>query len=57
MSFAKLALILILAIQNQPQNQPAAPRLAGFAVQGMTINLENFKGKQNVIVLFYRTHN
>jgi len=53
MTLAKLLTILILALQVDPP----APKLSGFAVQGTTINLENFKGKQNVLVVFYRTHN
>jgi len=34
-----------------------APKLAGFSVQGSTFNLDFFKGKQSLLVVFYRTHN
>lgn len=53
-----VALFLGLAVTGLAQvAQPLAPKLAGFAVQGLTINLDAYKGKQNVVVLFYRTYN
>ena len=54
MMLAKLTAIVLLALQAMTPTP--APRLAGFAVQGVTINLDNFKGKQPVLVVFYRTH-
>jgi len=54
MTFAlRTALLLLFALQASTP----APKLMGFAVQGMTVNIENFKGKQNVLVVFYRTYN
>ena len=54
MTFAvRTALLLLFALQAPTP----APKLTGFAVQGMTVNIENFKGKQNVLVVFYRTYN
>jgi len=46
------ALMVFLQLQN-----PTAPRIMGFSVQGTSVNLDYFKGKKNVIVLFYRTQN
>jgi len=54
MTFAlRTALLLLLALQAATP----APKLTGFAVQGTTVNIENLKGKQNVLVVFYRTYN
>ena len=52
-------LIIVLAALTAiaQQTQRPAPRLVGFAVQGISINLDNYKGKQPVLVVFYRTHN
>jgi thioredoxin-dependent peroxiredoxin len=49
----RTALLLLFALQAPTP----APKLTGFAVQGTTVNIENFKGKQNVLVVFYRTYN
>ena len=32
-----------------------APNISGFSVQGTTVNLNSFKGKKPVLVVFYRT--
>ena len=54
MSFAlRTALLLLFALQAPT----TAPKLTGFAVQGTTVNIENFRGKQNVLIVFYRTYN
>ncbi len=39
------------------QIQGAAPNITGFSIQGTTVNLDFYKGKQNVLLVFYRTHN
>jgi len=54
MTFALRATLLLLFALQSPT---PAPKLMGFAVQGTTVNIENFKGKQNVLVVFYRTYN
>ncbi len=53
-----LAIVLTLALSAYAQDTPptTAPKLSGFAVQGTTVNLEAYKGKQNVLVVFYRTY-
>lgn len=49
MNIAIAALLLLLQI-------PAtAPRIQGFSVQGTSVNLDFYKGKSNVLVVFYRT--
>jgi peroxiredoxin len=37
------------------QVQGVAPLFSGFSIQGTSINLSYYKGKQNVLVVFYRT--
>ena len=32
-----------------------APNISGFSIQGSTVSLNSFKGKKNVLVVFYRT--
>jgi hypothetical protein len=54
MTFTLRAALLVLFALQVPT---PAPKLTGFAVQGTTVNIENFKGKQNVLVVFYRTYN
>ena len=44
-------LTLLLALQIQG----VAPQITGFAIQGVTVNLNSYKGKKNVLVVFYRT--
>ena len=46
-----LMAILLLALQVQT----AAPKISGFSIQGTTVNLDYYKGKKNVLVVFYRT--
>ena len=46
---------LIVALLLAMQVQGVAPNIAGFSIQGTTINLNSFKGKKNVLVVFYRT--
>jgi peroxiredoxin len=37
------------------QIQGVAPQITGFAIQGVTVNLNSYKGKNSVLVVFYRT--
>jgi peroxiredoxin len=39
------------------QIQGVAPQITGFSIQGTTVNLNSYKGKQSVLLVFYRTHN
>jgi hypothetical protein len=43
--------LLLLAFQVQS----VAPKIVGFSIQGTTVNLDQYKGKKNVLVVFYRT--
>ncbi len=56
-TFVAFVLALALSAHGQVTAPTPAPKLAGFAVQGTTVNLEAFQGKQNVLVVFYRTYN
>lgn len=46
----------LMAISAMAQDIPA-PNISGMAVQGMTVNLDYFRGDKNVLVVFYRMHN
>ena len=46
---------LIVALLLAMQVQGVAPNVSGFSIQGTTVNLNSFKGKKNVLVVFYRT--
>ena len=46
----------LLAIPAGAQDRPA-PEITGMAVQGVSVNLEYFKGDKNVLVVFYRMDN
>jgi peroxiredoxin len=49
------ALLLALQAQTGVQTGTVAPNVGGFAIQGSTVNLSQFKGKKPVLVVFYRT--
>jgi peroxiredoxin len=49
--------LLLASLVLMLQVQGAAPPIAGFSIQGSTVNLNSYKGKQNVLVVFYRTQN
>jgi len=46
---------LVFALLLAFQAQGVAPNISGFSVQGTTVNLNSFKGKKPVLVVFYRT--
>jgi hypothetical protein len=46
---------LVLALLLAFQAQGVAPNISGFSVQGTTVNLNSYKGKMPVLVVFYRT--
>ncbi len=46
---------LIAALLLAFQVQTIAPNISGFSIQGTTVSLNSFKGKKNVLVVFYRT--
>jgi peroxiredoxin len=46
---------LVFALLLALQAPVVAPNISGFSVQGTTVNLNSFKGKQPVLVVFYRT--
>jgi len=52
----KVLAALVLTLQLLP-SQATAPRIMGFSVQGTSVNLDYFKGKKSVVVVFYRTQN
>jgi hypothetical protein len=53
---ATLVLLLATAPTWSAQEVPA-PNISGMAVQGVTVNLNYFRGDKNVLVVFYRMHN
>lgn len=48
--------LILTALSVMAQDIPA-PNISGMAVQGMTVNLNYFRGDKNVLVVFYRMHN
>ena len=50
MKLITASLLLLLQLST------TAPRIQGFSVQGTSVNLDFYKGKTNVLVVFYRTH-
>jgi len=59
MKILRITLIVVLALAPvlfATAQDRKAPGISGMAVQGMSFNLEYFKGDKNVLVIFYRTH-
>ena len=54
--FLAVTVLVLMALPALAQDVPA-PNISGMAVQGMTVNLNNFRGDKNVLVVFYRMHN
>ncbi len=55
--YALAAVVLtLMAIPVMAQDFPA-PNISGMSVQGMTVNLNYFRGDKNVLIIFYRMHN
>ena len=50
------ALFVLMAIPSTAQDIPA-PNISGMSVQGVTVNLNYFRGDKNVLIVFYRMHN
>ena len=46
---------LVIALLLTFQVQGVAPKITGFSIQGTSVSLEYYKGKKNVLVVFYRT--
>ncbi len=49
------ALLLFTALSASSQENPA-PNISGTSVQGTEVDLNEFKGETNVLVVFYRMH-
>jgi peroxiredoxin len=49
-------LFAVMVMPASAQDFPA-PNISGMAVQGVTVNLNYFRGDKNVLVVFYRMHN
>ncbi len=50
-----LLFILITALPASSQ-EVVAPNITGTSVQGSEVDLNDFKGDKNVLVVFYRMH-
>lgn len=55
--FACVAMLACLFVIPAGAQDRQAPEITGMAVQGISVNLEYFKGDKNVLVVFYRLHN
>ena len=49
-------LCLLITVLSASSQEIPAPNIAGTSVQGGEVNLDEFKGEKNVLVVFYRTH-
>jgi len=49
-------LFVLMVIPAMAQDIPA-PNISGMSVQGVTVNLNYFRGDKNVLIVFYRMHN
>ena len=49
-------LLWLLATLPAMSQQAVAPNITGMSVQGVTVDLNNFREDKNVVVLFYRMH-
>lgn len=50
-----LLFILVTAVPASSQ-EAVAPSITGTSVQGSEVDLSDFKGDKNVLVVFYRMH-
>jgi peroxiredoxin len=48
-------ILLFTALSASSQENPA-PNISGTSVQGTEVDLNEFKGEKNVLVVFYRMH-
>ena len=53
--FVVFLFLLVTASSASSQETPA-PNISGTSVQGTEIDLGEFKGEKNVLVVFYRMH-
>ena len=59
MKNAKMLLVLFLLLftmRSVSAQEVAAPNISGMSVRGATVDLKQFRGDKNVLVLFYRMH-
>ena len=59
MKFATILVVplcLLITVLSASSQEIPAPNIAGTSVQGGEVNLDEFKGEKNVLVVFYRTH-
>ena len=48
-------ILLFTALSASSQENPA-PNISGTSVRGTEVDLNEFKGEKNVLVVFYRMH-
>jgi len=49
--------MLVLTLIPAVAQDIPAPNISGMAAQGVSVNLNFFRGDKNVLVVFYRMHN
>ncbi len=49
-------LFLLFTASSASSQETPAPNISGTSVQGTEIDLSEFKGDKNVLVVFYRMH-
>lgn len=59
MKFATYLVVLVCLLNtasSASSQEIPAPNIAGTSIQGGEVNLDEFKGEKNVLVVFYRMH-
>lgn len=51
-----VALALLMAAPLAAQEKRDAPKFMAFSVQGTTVNLDYYKGKKSILLIFFRKH-
>ena len=54
--YLAIPICLLLTAFSASRQEVLAPNISGTSVQGSEVNLNDFKGNKNVLVVFYRMH-
>ena len=56
MTMLFVSFLLLFIMQPVSAQEAAAPNISRMSVRGVTVDLQQFRGDKNVLVLFYRMH-
>ena len=54
--YLTVSVFLLFTALSASSQENAAPNISGTSVQGTEVDLNEFKGEKNVLVVFYRMH-